>query len=98
MGRGPEKTFVQRRPTNGQQTREKTLTVTPHRGDTDQNHTELAPLARQTGQRQQHKKQVLAGMRREGDPRALLVGLQTAAAALENSVEGPQKVKSNDPV
>ena len=33
-------------------------------------------------------------MWRNGNPLALLVGMQTGAAALENSVEVPQKIKS----
>ena len=37
------------------------------------------------------KKQVLARMWRQGNPRALLVGMQIGAAAMENSVEAPQK-------
>ena len=32
-------------------------------------------------------------MQRKGNPPTLLVGMQTRAAALENSVEVPQKVK-----
>ena len=36
---------------------------------------------------------MLARMRRKGNPLALLVGTQTGAAALENSVEVPQKLK-----
>ena len=33
-------------------------------------------------------------MRRKGDPSALLVGMQTVAATVENSVEVPQKIKN----
>ena len=33
-------------------------------------------------------------MRRKGNPRALLVGMQTGAAALENGTEAPQKIKN----
>ena len=33
-------------------------------------------------------------MRRKGNPLALLVGMQTGAAPLENSVEAPQNVKN----
>ena len=36
---------------------------------------------------------MLARMWRNGNPLALLVGMQTGAAALENSVEVPQKIK-----
>jgi len=33
-------------------------------------------------------------MWRKGNPLILLVGMQTGAATLENSMEGPQKVKN----
>ena len=33
-------------------------------------------------------------MRRKGNPSALLVGMQTGAAAVENSMEFPQKTKN----
>ena len=36
---------------------------------------------------------MLARMRRKGKPFALLVGMQTDAATLENSMEVPQKIK-----
>ena len=35
----------------------------------------------------------LARMWRKGNPLALLVGMQTSEATLENSVEVPQKIK-----
>ena len=37
---------------------------------------------------------MLERMWRNGNPLVLLVGMQTHTAALENSVEGPQKVKN----
>ena len=37
---------------------------------------------------------MLARMWSNGNPLALLVGMQTGAAALENSVEVPQKIKN----
>ena len=37
---------------------------------------------------------MLARMWRKGNPFALLVGMQTGAATLENSVEVPQKIKN----
>ena len=39
------------------------------------------------------KKQVLKRMRRKGNPSALLVGLQTGATTMENSMEFPKKLK-----
>ena len=40
---------------------------------------------------------MLERMWRNGNPLALLVGMQTGAAALENSVEVPQKIKIDLP-
>ena len=37
---------------------------------------------------------MLVRMRRNGNPRALLVGMQASAAALENSMEVPQETKN----
>ena len=37
---------------------------------------------------------MLVRMWRKGNPLALLVGMQTGAATLENSVEVPQKIKN----
>ena len=41
-----------------------------------------------------NKQQVLARMWRKGSPSALLVGAQTGAAPVENSMEFPQKTKN----
>ena len=48
----------------------------------------------QSGQHKQINKQMLERMRRKGDPSALLVGMQTGAATMENSMEFPQKTKN----
>ena len=40
---------------------------------------------------------MLARMLRKGNPLALLVGMQTGAATLQNSMEFPQKVKNRMP-
>ena len=37
---------------------------------------------------------MLERMQRKGNPRALLVGMQTGAATVENSMELPQKTKN----
>ena len=41
----------------------------------------------------QINKQMLERMRRKGNPSALLVGMQTGEATVENSMEFPQKTK-----
>ena len=52
----------------------------------------------QTGQNGYHKQinkqQVLVRLWRKGNPSALLVGLQTGAATMENNKEFPQKTKN----
>ena len=45
----------------------------------------------QNGQHKQINKQMLERMWRKGNPSALLVGMQTGAATVENSIEFPQK-------
>ena len=90
MGRGHEQTFFPRRHTDGQQTHENMLNVTAHQGNTSQNCYEISPHTCQNGLNQQLKKQqVLARMWRKGNPLALLVGMETGAAALDNSMEIP---------
>ena len=44
--------------------------------------------------RQINKQQVLEKLWRKGNPSALLVGMQTGEATVENSMEFPQKTKN----
>ena len=44
--------------------------------------------------RQINKQQVLEKLWRKGNPSALLVGMQTGATIMENSMEFPQKTKN----
>ena len=44
--------------------------------------------------KQINKQQVLARLWRKGNPSALLVGMQTGEATVENSMEFPQKTKN----
>ena len=46
------------------------------------------------GHHKQINKQVLERMHRKGNASALLVGMQTGAATVENSMEFPQKTKN----
>ena len=48
----------------------------------------------QSGQHKQINKQMLEKMRRKGNPSALLLGMQTGEATVENSMEFPQKTKN----
>ena len=45
-------------------------------------------------QHKQIQKQMLERMRRKGNPGALLVGMQTGEATVENNMEFPQKTKN----
>ena len=69
--------------------------VTNHQKDASENHNEISPHTGQNGQHKQiNKQQVLERMWRKGNPSALLVGMQTGAATVENSMEFPQKTKN----
>ena len=48
----------------------------------------------QSGQHKQIHKQMLERILRKGNPSALLVGMQTGEATVENSMEVPQKTKN----
>ena len=78
--------------TANRQAHEKMLSVTHHQGYTNQSHTQVSPHASQSGQNEQLRKlQMLAMMWRNGNPLALLVGMQTGAAALEKQCGGSSK-------
>ena len=95
MGKGLEQTLVQGRHTEGPETYEKMLSITSHQRDANQNHNEISPHTCQNGCHQYtNKQQVLVRMWRKGNPSALLVGMQTGAATVENSMEFPQKTKN----
>ena len=55
---------------------------------------EIPPHTFENGQHKQIKKQVLERMRRKGNPSALLEGMQTGAATVENSMGFPHKTKN----
>ena len=56
MGRGVEKTFFQRRHTDGQQAHEKMLNISNHQGNANQNHSEISPHTCQNGYHQKDNK------------------------------------------
>ena len=71
------------------------LNITHNQGNANQNYKEISPHTCQNYQNQQHKKQwVLLRMWRKRNLLALLVGMQTGASTMENSIEVPQKVKN----
>ena len=55
-------------------------------------------LVRMAIHKQGNKQQVLERLWRKGTPSALLVGLQTGAATVENSMELPQKTKNGSAI
>ena len=94
MGKGLEQTLLQGRYTEGPERYEKMLSITSHQRDANQNHSEVPSHTSQSGQHKQIHKQMLEGMRRKGNPSALLVGMQTGEATVENGTEFPQKTKT----
>ena len=68
--------------------------TTSHQRDANQNHNELPLPTGQNGHHKQINKQVLERMQRTGNPSALLVGMQTGEATVENNMEFPQKTKN----
>ena len=65
--------------------------------DANENHSEISPHTCQNGQHKQSNKQVLERLWTKGNPSAPLVGLQTGATTMENSMEFPQKTKNGTP-
>ena len=70
------------------------LNITSHQRDANENHNEVPSHTSQSGQHKQIHKQMLERMRRKGNRSALLVGMQTGEATVENSMEFPQKTKN----
>ena len=71
------------------------LKVTNHMRDANQNDNEVPPHTCQNGYPQKiYKQQVLVRRQRKRNPCALLVGMQTGAATVENSMAFPQNIKN----
>ena len=89
MGKGLEQTLLQGRHTEGPETYEKMLSITSHQRDANENHNEVPSHTSQSGQHKPINKHML-----ERNPSALLTGMQTGEAIVENSMEFPQKTKN----
>ena len=89
MGKGLEQTLLQ-----GRHTYEMMLSISSCQRDANLNHNEVPSHTGQSGQHKQINKEMLERMRRKGNPSTSLVGMQTGAATVENSVEFPQKTKN----
>ena len=72
---------------------ENMLNITSHQRDANQNHNDIPLHTSQNGHHKQINKEVLERMWRKGNPSALLVGMQTGATTVENSIEFTQKPK-----
>ena len=94
MGKGLEQTLLQGRHTEGPETSEKMLSITSHQRYANYNHNEVSSHTSQNGQHKQIHKQMLERMWRKGNTSALLVGMQTSEATVENNMEFPQKTKN----
>ena len=57
-------------------------------------HYKILPHTSQNGQHKQISKQMLERKWRKENPSTLLLGMQTGAATVENSMEFPQKTKN----
>ena len=94
FGKGSEQTLLQEGHTEGPETYEKMLSITSHQRDANENHNEVSSHTSQNGQHKQIHKQMLERMWRKGNPSALLVGMQTGEATVENNMDFPQKTKN----
>ena len=75
-------------------TYERMLSIISHQRDTNLNHNEIALHTRQNGHhKKMNKQKVQARLWRKRNPSTLLVGMQTGAAIVENSMEFPEKTK-----
>ena len=94
MGKGSEQTLLQGGHTEGPETYERVSTSLAIREmqikTTMRYHFTLVRMAI----KQINKQQVLERFWRKGNPSTLLVGMQTGAATVENSMEFPQKTKA----
>ena len=70
------------------------LSITSHQRDANSNHNEVPSHTSQSGHHKQINKQTLERMQRKGNPSALLVGMNTGEATVENIMEFPQKTKN----
>ena len=68
------------------------LNITHYQRNANQNHNEVAFHASQNGCYQKaYKQQMLERVWRKGNPRTLLLGMETSTTTMENSVEIPLK-------
>ena len=89
MGKGPEEIILQTGHTEGPETHERMLAIREMQIKTTRYHSTPVRMATITNQ------QTSAGeVVEKGNASALLVGMQTGAATLENTTKFPQKRKN----
>ena len=97
MGKGLEQTLLQGGQTESPETYKKMLSITSYLKDANRNHSEISLHTSQNGHPEQiDKQQVLERIWKKGNPSALLVGMQSDVATVENSMEFPQKTKNGN--
>ena len=69
------------------------LSITSHQTDANLKHNEIPLHTGENGHHKQINKKVLERMWRKDNLGALLVGMQTGASTVKNSMEFPQKTK-----
>ena len=94
MDKGPEQTLLQEGHIEGPETYERMLSITSHQRDANYNHNEVRSHTSQNSHHNQINKQVLTILWRKGNPSALLGGMQTGEATVENCREFPQNTKN----
>ena len=95
MGKGFEQTLFQGGHTKVPDIYGKMLTITSHQRDENWNRNEIPLHTGENGHHKQiNKQQVLERMWRKENPSTLLVGMQTGAATVENSMGFLQKTKN----
>ena len=75
MGKWSEGTILQRKHVNGQQVREKMLSITSHQGNANQNHDEMSPPICWNYCYQKPRGESLGDDVKKRSPCALLVGM-----------------------
>ena len=95
MVKGLKQTLLQGGHTEGPETYEKMLSVTSCQRHANENYNQiLLHTGQNDHHKQSNKQQMLEKVWRKGNPSALLVGMRTGTATVENSMESPQKTKN----
>ena len=88
-GKRPKQTFLQRRHTDGLQTHEKMLNIAHYQRNANQNNNQITSHQSEWPSSKSLQTINAGEGVRKGNPLTLLLGMQTSAATMENSVEIP---------